>query len=670
MTVLINGRDEPRVMFDVGLLFEDTFAHALTLTDPTPFALSPPRTGAFFAQPERRDVCRPAGDVGVGGDVPCELFLFSVLYGRWDGTGRVPPSSCFARVSAASAAFQSGVSVLVSASSAEFTTDLVPVHSMTKLADASVSGGARGVSGAEGAGSCFMDVLVPEEIFSWNNIDDCDADAIRNAYNITGESVPREEAYQYKYLLDINGNTFLGRLCARMKCRHRCAEVRIGAASLREQREGRSEGLVVGGSSLLRPHRRPANPGSPRAILRAPHVPRRERATAAHGSAHDEHPHPGAPPWGRPPPIYGPDSPSSHSSPSSDSNSSGDDMDTEAHLPSSQPLTLPAARTRYTLKTARPPPMGAQERGCLVDGYAGVWRDFAPFWRVEMAVAAQREKDGVGKSGGRLEGKGGREWFRERVEAVEKRTITHGIAALTIRDSRAHEPEHQATSFDGDWEGMVNKFASALPPMTVLINGRDEPRVVFDVGPLFEDPTTLAQALTLTDPTPFALSPPRTDAFFAQPERKDVCCPARGVGGVGEVPSEFTTDLVRMLNMTKLADASTSLSGGDSAPGGQLLCGCVGAGVDRGCMACIVHPCCAAALIARLLALPRARYRGPCVCVWGDVDVEGSFYYRNSWWAGKCEYPDDVKWEDKMVLYWRGKSNGGHIRGTNYRAFQ
>jgi hypothetical protein len=49
-----------------------------------------------------------------------------------------------------------------------------------------------------------------------------------------------------------------------------------------------------------------------------------------------------------------------------------------------------------------------------VDGYAGVWRDFAPFWRVEMGVAAQREKEA--KSGGRLERKGGRGWFRERVE--------------------------------------------------------------------------------------------------------------------------------------------------------------------------------------------------------------------------------------------------------------
>jgi hypothetical protein len=38
---------------------------------------------------------------------------------------------------------------------------------------------------------------------------------------------------------------------------------------------------------------------------------------------------------------------------------------------------------------------------------------------MEMAVAGPRENDGVGKSGGRLEGKGRRDWFRERVEEGE-----------------------------------------------------------------------------------------------------------------------------------------------------------------------------------------------------------------------------------------------------------
>jgi hypothetical protein len=33
----------------------------------------------------------------------------------------------------------------------------------------------------------------------------------------------------------------------------------------------------------------------------------------------------------------------------------------------------------------------------------------------------------------------------------------HGITALAIRDGRAHQPEHHAMYFDGDWEGTVNK---------------------------------------------------------------------------------------------------------------------------------------------------------------------------------------------------------------------
>ncbi|KAJ7690277.1 hypothetical protein B0H17DRAFT_1201837 [Mycena rosella] len=53
-----------------------------------------------------------------------------------------------------------------------------------------------------------------------------------------------------------------------------------------------------------------------------------------------------------------------------------------------------------------------------------------------------------------------------------------------------------------------------------------------------------------------------------------------------------------------------------------------------------------------------------------DVLVPGEFYYRTSWWVGQFADPDYVPWADKKeVLYWRGKSNGGHIRGMNYRTF-
>ncbi|KAJ7906637.1 hypothetical protein B0H13DRAFT_1880412 [Mycena leptocephala] len=56
-------------------------------------------------------------------------------------------------------------------------------------------------------GSCSGMSGIVRRTRSLTHTDDCDADAIRSAYNITGESVLREEPYQYKYLLDVDGNT-------------------------------------------------------------------------------------------------------------------------------------------------------------------------------------------------------------------------------------------------------------------------------------------------------------------------------------------------------------------------------------------------------------------------------------------------------------------------------
>ncbi|KAJ7915978.1 hypothetical protein B0H13DRAFT_2323840 [Mycena leptocephala] len=158
------------------------------------------------------------------------------------------------------------------------------------------------------------------------------------------------------------------------------------------------------------------------------------------------------------PPLPDVAPPSSHSSdPNSDSPEDTAAADASAHITAllpSQPRTLPAVRAHYMLKTSRPAPIGfdalftfAQERGCLVDGYAGVWRDFAPFggWRWALRRKGRRR---------RRVGEGGEEG-REGMLASD--LDTHGIPALAIREGGAHKPEHQATYFDGDWEGTVNK---------------------------------------------------------------------------------------------------------------------------------------------------------------------------------------------------------------------
>ncbi|KAJ7065465.1 glycosyl transferase family 90-domain-containing protein [Mycena amicta] len=320
-----------------------------------------------------------------------------------------------------------------------------------------------------------------------------------------------------------------------------------------------------------------------------------------------DHPHPPPPPQSHKPPLDSPDS-------DVDLSHAGDS--TTNFLAASLPASVSAARARYSLKTGRSPPRGfdafydfAKTRGCLVDAYDGLHVDFAPFWR------AEKRKKG---------------WFRERVGrmAEKLKDDSHGITVLTIRDDAVHQPKTQGGYFDGDWERTITKFVHALPPMQVIINGRDEPRVVFDVAELFSDDSALpSDVAALADPTPFGISPPSTEEFF---KPRQACRPPRGAGVLKDVPfllsassAEFTTDLVPVLSMTKLADGASAAG----QPGGGHTC-------------------------------------------FADIVMPGEFYYRNSWWAGKFEYANNVLWEDKKdVLYWRGKSNGGHIRHSNHKSF-
>jgi hypothetical protein len=39
----------------------------------------------------------------------------------------------------------------------------------------------------------------------------CDADKVKAEYDINGASAPREQVYMYKYLFDVDGNSFSGR---------------------------------------------------------------------------------------------------------------------------------------------------------------------------------------------------------------------------------------------------------------------------------------------------------------------------------------------------------------------------------------------------------------------------------------------------------------------------
>ncbi|KAJ7785249.1 hypothetical protein DFH07DRAFT_763846 [Mycena maculata] len=58
------------------------------------------------------------------------------------------------------------------------------------------------------------------------------------------------------------------------------------------------------------------------------------------------------------------------------------------------------------------------------------------------------------------------------------------------------------------------------------------------------------------------------------------------------------------------------------------------------------------------------------ITCFGDILVPSEFYYSESRWTPRYAYPNDVAWDDKIPkLYWRGKTPGGQISGSNYRSF-
>ncbi|KAJ6504032.1 hypothetical protein DFH09DRAFT_1440296 [Mycena vulgaris] len=322
----------------------------------------------------------------------------------------------------------------------------------------------------------------------------------------------------------------------------------------------------------------------------------------------------------------------------------------------------------------------AHARRCLVDAYGGVYADFAPFWQAERLAPG---------------------WFRARVREVAERWRSRsGTGWCTARPIKC-------PTLTGTERGRL--ISSRFPPLTVLINSRDEPRVAFDALPLFQtqpshstfasasasasistsnantantnanstgtgnvlpSPTSdlAALGLTLTDPTPFALAPPSATAFFAP--RKG-CAPAPGVGVAGDVlflvsaaSTEFTTDFVPVLSMAKPANGA-----GVTARAGFGLGALSETASEAAAGVTVAAPTC----FADVLVPAPTRGGG----------------------GGRFTYPDNVAWGDKKGVLckwfslfsflasdsrtpptgtpphadWRGKFNGGNVRGTNYRSF-
>ncbi|KAF7369304.1 CAP10 domain-containing protein [Mycena venus] len=239
----------------------------------------------------------------------------------------------------------------------------------------------------------------------------------------------------------------------------------------------------------------------------------------------------------------------------------------------------------------------AQEHQCLIDEYHQISKDFAPFYQlaqddpryfkkmVDMGTAKVK-KDGRGMTTGRFH-----------------------TGSFTFTD-------RQRTLYRNDWYRTFARIAALVPDMNLIINERDEPRVMFD----YRRPNIKQAVFNVTDPAPFEHAPQHTAAFFK--DTMNCLVPNHPLG---------FTELANDASAFMLSSASTQFT------------------TD-------LYP---------LLSMARI---SPC---FADILVPSEFYYSDSpRWTPRYKYPNNIPWDAKMSrLYWRGKASGGQISGSNYRAF-
>ncbi|KAJ7212242.1 glycosyl transferase family 90-domain-containing protein [Mycena pura] len=268
-----------------------------------------------------------------------------------------------------------------------------------------------------------------------------------------------------------------------------------------------------------------------------------------------------------------------------------------------QSKTLMQATSRYSLKSGRPSPPNfdkwfafANRNKCLIDEYDQIQRDFEPFYQLAGENPAH---------------------FNDMIDRGRALMLENpmGMTTINIKDGKVNMPSYHGTSFYNDWPRTLGRFSTLLPDMDFLLNGRDEPRVVFD----YRNPDAFKQAMNLKDENPFHTAPRPTSDFFKNRSGCDPLSSPKGFGMDGSADiaflrssssSDFTTDLWPLLSMTKIS---------------------------------------------------------PC---FSDILYPGQYFYDESWWSGSFSHPNDIAWQDKKPqIYWRGMSNGGHILGQNYHRF-
>ncbi|KAJ7585673.1 glycosyl transferase family 90-domain-containing protein [Mycena floridula] len=295
----------------------------------------------------------------------------------------------------------------------------------------------------------------------------------------------------------------------------------------------------------------------------------------------------------------------------------------------SQSQTLAQAASRYRMKTNRAPPKNydkwfkyAKDHSCLVDEYDQVWEDFEPFYQMEKTFRQKQKQTKIRRMEKRDEERG---FFAQRVDAVTK--MIQNSSPIGMLSSKveggiyAETDDKHGASFNPEWKKTIERFAGLLPDLNIILNGRDEPRILFnhrepDVG---DSLSPMDRAFALSDTNPFKHEPSPTSLVYKNQKKCLLSNSEWGFTGlasdysgflIDSTSSDFTTDFYPLLSMTKIS---------------------------------------------------------PC---FSDILIPTEYYYQDAWWSPKYAYPDNILWSEKKAqLYWRGHGTGGRIHGSSYHNF-
>ncbi|KAJ7759357.1 glycosyl transferase family 90-domain-containing protein [Mycena maculata] len=210
-----------------------------------------------------------------------------------------------------------------------------------------------------------------------------------------------------------------------------------------------------------------------------------------------------------------------------------------------QSQTLEQAAARYILRNDRAPPRNydkwfrfAKSRGCLIDEYDQIHRDFEPFYQLARDDPA---------------------FFGRMVDRGSQLAIAEdmGMKTFKVVNGEISMTDQRGSSYNDGWMAMLQNISALLPDMNIVVNHRDEPRVAFNP----RDPHARSGALDASDAMPFRNAPHPTSKYYKDERHCIVPNEPKGFMTYANdansfllysASADFATDLYPVLSQSKI----------------------------------------------------------------------------------------------------------------------